>query len=224
MAARRLTAALTANIEAAMLQERPDIARMQIMEMQKNTPVEGLTVYRRNGVEAFTDTATLMQVAEGGGPAEGRHGEHREDGAAGGAADDRAALPAGRRHAPDPGVHRQRQRADALHVAPARRQPGAVPGLPRHRPQGPGRRARGDVHGARAGGRARPAQPADAGGGPDHLRRRRRPRDGHAARCGPPHPGAGSKRPTRSARGTSPCARARRRATSWRGWARPSTT
>jgi class 3 adenylate cyclase/HAMP domain-containing protein len=64
VAARRLTAALTANIEAAMLQERPDIARMQIMEMQKNTPVEGLTVYRRNGVEAFTDTDTLKQVAK----------------------------------------------------------------------------------------------------------------------------------------------------------------
>jgi hypothetical protein len=61
-AARKLTATLTASIEAAMLQERPDIARMQIMEMQKNSPVEGLTVYRRNGVEAFTDTATLMQV------------------------------------------------------------------------------------------------------------------------------------------------------------------
>ena len=64
VAARRLTAALTANIEAAMLQERPDIARMQIMEMQKNTPVEGLTVYRRNGVEAFTDTSTLKEVAK----------------------------------------------------------------------------------------------------------------------------------------------------------------
>ncbi len=64
VAARRLTAALTANIEAAMLQERPDIARMQIMEMQKTTPVEGLTVYRRNGVEAFTDTVTLRQVAK----------------------------------------------------------------------------------------------------------------------------------------------------------------
>ena len=64
VAARRLTAVLTANIEAAMLQERPDIARMQIMEIQKNTPVEGLTVYRRNGVEAFTDTDTLKQVAK----------------------------------------------------------------------------------------------------------------------------------------------------------------
>jgi class 3 adenylate cyclase len=61
-AARRLTATLTASIEAAMLQERPDIARMQILEMQRNTPVEGLAVYRRNGVEAFTDTATLRQV------------------------------------------------------------------------------------------------------------------------------------------------------------------
>jgi class 3 adenylate cyclase len=64
VAARRLTAVLTANIEAAMLQERPDIARMQILEMQKTTPVEGLTVYRRNGVEAFTDTATMKQVAK----------------------------------------------------------------------------------------------------------------------------------------------------------------
>ncbi len=64
VSARRLTAVLTANIEAAMLQERPDIARMQIMEMQKNTPVEGLTVYRHNGVEAFTDTDTLRQVAK----------------------------------------------------------------------------------------------------------------------------------------------------------------
>ena len=64
VAARRLTAALTANIEAAMLQERPDIARMQIMEMQKTTPVEGLTVYRRNGVEAFTDTATLRAAMQ----------------------------------------------------------------------------------------------------------------------------------------------------------------
>ena len=41
VAARRLTAALTANIEAAMLQERPDIARMQILEMQKTTPEGG---------------------------------------------------------------------------------------------------------------------------------------------------------------------------------------
>jgi hypothetical protein len=57
-AARKLTATLTASIEAAMLQERPDIARMQIMEMQKNTPVEGLTVYRNNSVAAFPETAT----------------------------------------------------------------------------------------------------------------------------------------------------------------------
>jgi class 3 adenylate cyclase/HAMP domain-containing protein len=64
VAARRLTAAITANIEAAMLQERPDIARMQILEMQKSTPVEGLTVYRRNGVEAFTDTSTLKEVSK----------------------------------------------------------------------------------------------------------------------------------------------------------------
>jgi class 3 adenylate cyclase/HAMP domain-containing protein len=62
IAARRLTATLVASIEAAMLQERPDVTRSVLQELKSATPVEGLDVYRRNGVEAFTDLATLEEV------------------------------------------------------------------------------------------------------------------------------------------------------------------
>jgi hypothetical protein len=62
MAARRLTTTLVASIEAAMLQERPDVTRTVLQELKSATPVEGLDVYRRNGVEAFTDLATLEEV------------------------------------------------------------------------------------------------------------------------------------------------------------------
>lgn len=62
MAARRLTATMVASIEGAMLQERPDVTREVLQEMRGSSPVEGLTIYRRNGVEAFTDLATLEEV------------------------------------------------------------------------------------------------------------------------------------------------------------------
>lgn len=61
-AARRLTAAIVASIEGAMLQERPDVTRTVIRELKESSPVEGLVIYRRNGVEAFTDLATLEEV------------------------------------------------------------------------------------------------------------------------------------------------------------------
>jgi hypothetical protein len=61
-AARRLTTAIVASVEGAMLQERPDVTRMVIDELQQTASVEGLTIYRRNGVEAFTDLATLDEV------------------------------------------------------------------------------------------------------------------------------------------------------------------
>lgn len=61
-AARRLTATLVASIEAAMLQERPDVTRTVLAELRSTSPVEGLDVYRRNGVEAFSDLATLEEV------------------------------------------------------------------------------------------------------------------------------------------------------------------
>ena len=45
-----------------MLQERPDVTRSVLQELKGSSPVESLKVYRVNGVEAFTDLATLTQV------------------------------------------------------------------------------------------------------------------------------------------------------------------
>lgn len=61
-ASRRLAASIIASIESAMVQERPDVTRQLLLEMRGATPVEGLTIFRRNGVEAFTDLATLEEV------------------------------------------------------------------------------------------------------------------------------------------------------------------
>jgi class 3 adenylate cyclase/HAMP domain-containing protein len=61
-AARRQTETIVASIEGAMLQERPDVTRSVLQELKGASPVEGLTIYRANGVEAFTDLATLSQV------------------------------------------------------------------------------------------------------------------------------------------------------------------
>ena len=66
-ATRRLATALVASIESAMLQERPDVTRTLIQELKGRAGVEGLTVYRRNGVEAFTDLATLAEVERNAG-------------------------------------------------------------------------------------------------------------------------------------------------------------
>ena len=63
-AARRQTATLVASIEGAMLQERPDVTRSVLNELRSSSPVEGFTIYRSNGVEAFTDLATLTQVMQ----------------------------------------------------------------------------------------------------------------------------------------------------------------
>jgi class 3 adenylate cyclase len=62
MAARQLTATLVASIEGAMLQERPDVTRAVIQELKSNSPVDEFNIYRRNGVEAFSDLATLDEV------------------------------------------------------------------------------------------------------------------------------------------------------------------
>ena len=64
IAARRQTATLVASIEGAMLQERPDVTRSVLNELKSSSPVEGFTIYRANGVEAFTDLATLTQVMQ----------------------------------------------------------------------------------------------------------------------------------------------------------------
>src|SRR5215813_8724094 len=70
-AIRRLTQAVVASIEAAMLQERPDVTRTLLQELrdlssqpaESASPLQSLTIYRRNGVEAFTDMATAKEVA-----------------------------------------------------------------------------------------------------------------------------------------------------------------
>ena len=67
IAARRLTATLVASIEGAMLQERPDVTRTVIQELRQNSPVEAFDVYRRTGMEAFTDLSTAMEVDKNAG-------------------------------------------------------------------------------------------------------------------------------------------------------------
>jgi class 3 adenylate cyclase/HAMP domain-containing protein len=64
MAARQLIGTLVASIETAMLSERPDITRGLIEDLRGSKLVTGLVVYRRNGVEAFTDLATLREVSK----------------------------------------------------------------------------------------------------------------------------------------------------------------
>ncbi len=64
MAARQLIMTLVASIETAMLSERPDITRGLIEDLRGSRLVSGLTGYRRNGVEAFTDLATLREVSK----------------------------------------------------------------------------------------------------------------------------------------------------------------
>jgi class 3 adenylate cyclase/HAMP domain-containing protein len=68
-AVRRLTDTLVASIEGAMLQERPDVTRGVLQELKnlraartQAGALESLTIYRRNGVEAFTDLSTLEEV------------------------------------------------------------------------------------------------------------------------------------------------------------------
>ena len=67
VSARRLTATVVASIEGAMLQERPDVTRTVIQELKTSTPVEGLTIFRRTGDEAFTDLSTAMEVDKNAG-------------------------------------------------------------------------------------------------------------------------------------------------------------
>ncbi len=64
MAARQLIGTLVSSIETAMLSERPDITRGLIDDLRSSKLVQGLVVYRRNGVEAFTDLATLREVSK----------------------------------------------------------------------------------------------------------------------------------------------------------------
>src|SRR3970282_2615093 len=61
--ARLLAASITRSIENGMLEGRPDIIRRLVQELKKDLKdVRVLDVYRRNGVEAFSDLETLKEV------------------------------------------------------------------------------------------------------------------------------------------------------------------
>ena len=157
MAARRLTATLVASIEGAMLQERPDVTRTVLQELKTSTPVEGLTIFRRNGVEAFTDLTTAMEVDRNAGLAkdvlDNIKRMAREPGQTASGPQSLRAVET----LDDAGIAGDARGRHLLHAALPDRQPGEVPGLSRQRPQGPRGGARGHVDGAGAGRGAQPS-------------------------------------------------------------------
>jgi class 3 adenylate cyclase/HAMP domain-containing protein len=62
-AARLLAGSIATAIETGMLEGRPDITRQLVRELKAElTDVRRIDVYRRNGVEAFTDLETVNEV------------------------------------------------------------------------------------------------------------------------------------------------------------------
>ena len=176
IAARRLTATLVASIEGAMLQERPDVTRTVIQELRQNSPVDAFDVYRRTGMEAFTDLTTAMEIDKNAGLAPDVMSNIKK-----------MARPPGKK-ADDPLFSRALETVTTqealetrghtvLHAADADPQSGEVPGLSRYRSPGEGGRPRRELHGTGLrGGRASPQPPARHR--PAHHRRRRRRVDG----------------------------------------------
>jgi class 3 adenylate cyclase/HAMP domain-containing protein len=67
-AARLLGSSILTSIENGMLEGRPDSTRMLVQELKTELKdVRQLAVYRRNGVEAFTDLATVNEVNQNAG-------------------------------------------------------------------------------------------------------------------------------------------------------------
>ncbi len=65
--ARLLTASITTSIENGMLEGHPDIILRLVQELKKELKdVRVLDVYRRNGVEAFSDLKTVEEIDAGG--------------------------------------------------------------------------------------------------------------------------------------------------------------
>src|SRR5205809_5446124 len=61
--ARVLSASILTSIEDAMLEARPDIIRRLVQDLRTRLKeVRRIDVYRRNGVEAFTDLETVEAV------------------------------------------------------------------------------------------------------------------------------------------------------------------
>jgi signal transduction histidine kinase len=63
-ASRGLADAIVQSIESSMLAGRPDIVRALSQRLHTLKDVEQITIFRTNGVEAFTDLATLEQVRQ----------------------------------------------------------------------------------------------------------------------------------------------------------------
>jgi class 3 adenylate cyclase len=64
-AADRLATSIVSSVENGMLQARPDIIRRLVGQLKEELrDVRHLDVYRRNGVEAFTDLETLNEVVK----------------------------------------------------------------------------------------------------------------------------------------------------------------
>ena len=67
-AARLLATSIATSIENGMLEGRPDIIRRLVGELKRDLKdVLGLDIYRRNGVEAFSDLETVREVRRIGG-------------------------------------------------------------------------------------------------------------------------------------------------------------
>jgi hypothetical protein len=64
-ASRSLADAIVQSIESSMLAGRPDIVRVMSQRLHTLKDVEQITIFRTNGVEAFTDLATLEEVQQG---------------------------------------------------------------------------------------------------------------------------------------------------------------
>ena len=161
MAARRLTATLVASIEGAMLQERPDVTRTVLQELKTSSPVEGLTIFRRTGVEAFTDLVTAMEVDKNAGLAKDVMDNIRKMARPPGETATGPMFTEALQSLRTQESLETAQRRHLLHAALSDPQPGKMPGLPRRRPSrasgGPG----GDLDGAGAGRGAPASQPAD---------------------------------------------------------------
>ena len=170
-----------------MLQERPDVTRSRHpgaarATRRRRAPSRLSTIYRRNGVEAFTDLATAKEVAQA--TPGSRHEVMKNIEKMQRAPGTTTTGPLFARAVETLKTQESlevAERRPALHAAPPDPQPGEVPGLPRQRSPGARGGARRDLDGAGLRRGPAPPQPAD------------------------PHRGADDRSPRRPS-STSPCA------------------
>ena len=204
MAARQLIGTLVSSIETAMLQSGPTSPAASSTTCANSKLVQGLVVYRRNGVEAFTDLATLREVSKEAELPKDVMASIEKMRARAGPDDDGAALHPGARDAADAGGARVRATAPPCSRCTSRSPTrSSCQGC-----HGADHKVRAVVqaatsHGAGDGRGAHAAQPADHDRPPDHRGRGRGAGGGHALRGGAADPRAGRRWPGASARATS---------------------